>query len=121
MFASRYLCLLLVFSIGAFWAQSPGSALAEENLESLLNKKVELKKGDRILFLGDSLTYLAGKEEPKKHVTKGYVRIVEETLKQKHKDKQIKVYWASTGGGTVCTPCKACWRKASSPRSPRSS
>ena len=103
MFATRYLRLLLLFSIGAFWAQSPGAAFAEENLESLLNKQVELKKGDRILFLGDSLTYLAGKEEPKKHVTKGYVRIVEETLQEKHKDKQIEVYWASTGGGTVYT------------------
>jgi len=38
--------------------------------------KVELKKGDRILFFGDSLTYLAGIEGPKKYVTKGYVRIV---------------------------------------------
>ena len=103
MFASRYLCPLLVFSIGAFWAQSPGTALAEEDLDSLLKKRVELKMGDRILFLGDSLTYLAGKEEPKKHVTKGYVRIVEETLQEEHKDKKIEVYWASTGGGTVYT------------------
>ena len=103
MFTSRYVCPLLVFSIGAFWAQSPGTALAEEDLNSLLEKRVELKKGDRILFLGDSLTYLAGKEEPKKHVTKGYVRIVKETLRDKHRDKQIEVYWASTGGGTVYT------------------
>jgi len=64
-------------------------------------KQVTVKDGDRILFLGDSLTYLGGKEEPKKHVTKGYVRIVEETLKQKHKN--IEVHWASTGGGTVQT------------------
>jgi hypothetical protein len=103
MFASRYLCLLCAFSIGALLAQSPGTALAEESLDSLLKKQVELKKGDRILFLGDSLTYLAGKEEPKKHVKKGYVRIVEETLQEKHKDKEIEVYWASTGGGTVYT------------------
>ncbi|HMF18896.1 MAG TPA: GDSL-type esterase/lipase family protein, partial [Gemmataceae bacterium] len=41
------------------------------------------------------------KEEPKKHVTKGYVRIVKETLQEKHKD--IEVDWASTGGGTVQT------------------
>lgn len=63
--------------------------------------KVALKDGDRIIFLGDSLTYLGGKEEPKKHVSKGYVRIVKETLQQKHKD--IDVDWASTGGGTVQT------------------
>ena len=49
-------------------------------------KPVTVKDGDRILFLGDSLTYLGGKEEPKKHVTKGYVRIVEETLQKKHKN-----------------------------------
>jgi lysophospholipase L1-like esterase len=64
-------------------------------------KPITVKDGDRIVFLGDSLTYLGGKEEPKKHVTKGYVRIVKETLQQKHKD--IEVDWASTGGGTVQT------------------
>jgi lysophospholipase L1-like esterase len=64
-------------------------------------KQVTLKDGDRIIFLGDSLTYLGGKEEPKKHVTKGYVRIVKDTLREKHKD--IEVDWASTGGGTVQT------------------
>jgi lysophospholipase L1-like esterase len=64
-------------------------------------KPVTVQDGDRIIFLGDSLTYLGGKEEPKQHVTKGYVRIVRETLQQKHKD--IEVDWASTGGGTVQT------------------
>src|SRR5687767_9070106 len=64
-------------------------------------KVVKLKNGDRIIFLGDSLTYLGGKDEPKKHVTKGYVRIVKESLQKKHKD--IEVHWASTGGGTVQT------------------
>jgi len=64
-------------------------------------KLITIKDGDCILFLGDSLTYLGGKEEPKKHVTKGYVRIVEETLQKKHKN--IEVHWASTGGGTVQT------------------
>jgi len=64
-------------------------------------KPVIVKDGDRILFLGDSLTYLGGKEEPKKYVTKGYVRIVKEKLQKNHKD--IEVDWASTGGGTVQT------------------
>jgi lysophospholipase L1-like esterase len=64
-------------------------------------KPVKVKDGDRILFLGDSLTWYGGRDEPKKHVTKGYVRIVEETLQKKHKN--IEVYWASTGGGTVQT------------------
>ncbi len=65
------------------------------------NRKVELKKGDRILFLGDSLTYLAGKEEPKKHVTKGYTRIVKETLDKTHPDLGIQVDWVATGGHVV--------------------
>jgi len=41
---------------------------------------ITLKKGDRIIFFGDSLTNLAGEEKPKEHVTRGYVRIVRETL-----------------------------------------
>ena len=65
------------------------------------NRKVELKKGDRIVFFGDSLTYLAGKEEPKKQVTKGYVRIVQETLDRTHPDLGVKVDWVATGGHTV--------------------
>ena len=64
-------------------------------------KKVELKKGDRIIFFGDSLTALAGQEEPKAHVTKGYVRIVRETLRETHKDKDVVVDWVATGGHTV--------------------
>ena len=65
------------------------------------DRKVELKKGDRILFFGDSLTYLGGKEEPKKHVTKGYVKIVQETLDKTHKDLGIQVDWVATGGHVV--------------------
>src|SRR5438105_853207 len=65
------------------------------------NQQVQLKAGDRIIFFGDSLTYLAGKDEPKKHVTKGYVRIVREKLQELHKDKNIEVDWVATGGHTV--------------------
>ena len=72
--------------------------LAEENLEE---KQVALKDGDRIIFFGDSLTALAGQEAPKQHVTKGYVRIVRETLQAKHPDKRIEVEWIATGGHTV--------------------
>jgi lysophospholipase L1-like esterase len=64
-------------------------------------KQVELKKGDRIIFFGDSLTQLAGQEEPKKFVTKGYVRLVREALAEKYKDKAIEVDWVATGGHTV--------------------
>jgi isoamyl acetate esterase len=59
--------------------------------------KVTLKKGDRIIFFGDSLTALAGQEAPKEHVTKGYVRIVREALKE----SGVEVDWVATGGHTV--------------------
>ncbi len=64
-------------------------------------RQVELKKGDKIIFFGDSLTELAGKEAPKEHVKKGYVRIARESLQEKHKDKGIEVDWVATGGHTV--------------------
>ena len=75
---------------------SPGS-----RAEDVAEKKIELKAGDRIIFFGDSLTYLAGKEDPKDLVTNGYVRIVKETLDAQHKDKNIDVDWVATGGHTV--------------------
>lgn len=66
------------------------------------NQKVELKKGDRILFFGDSLTYLSGIDGPKdKGVTKGYQKIVQETLDKTHPDLGVKVDWVATGGHTV--------------------
>lgn len=64
-------------------------------------KQVTLKDGDHIIFFGDSLTQLGGQEKPKDHVKKGYVRIVAETLAEKHPDKKIKVDWVATGGHTV--------------------
>lgn len=69
--------------------------------EDLAARQVPLKKGDRIIFFGDSLTALAGQEAPKQHVTKGYVRIVREKLKETHKDQDIEVDWVATGGHTV--------------------
>jgi lysophospholipase L1-like esterase len=65
------------------------------------DRQVELKNGDRIIFFGDSLTALAGMEKPKEHVTRGYVRIVKETLDARHKDRKIEVDWVATGGHTV--------------------
>jgi isoamyl acetate esterase len=77
---------------------APGVFAADDAAD----KQVTLKKGDRIIFFGDSLTYLAGKEEPPKQgVTKGYVRIVRETLNETHKDLNIEVDWVATGGHTV--------------------
>jgi lysophospholipase L1-like esterase len=93
MFATRS-CLAFAIAVAAL---SPAPAAADDPATAT----VELKKGDHVLFFGDSLTELAGKEEPKQHVTKGYVRIVEEQLKETHKDKDIKVSWVATGGHTV--------------------
>jgi lysophospholipase L1-like esterase len=65
------------------------------------NRQIELKKGDRILFFGDSLTYYGGIDGPKDKVTKGYVKIVQETLDKTHPDLGVKVDWVATGGHTV--------------------
>jgi lysophospholipase L1-like esterase len=65
-------------------------------------RQVELKKGDKIIFFGDSLTALAGIDGPKdKGVTKGYVRIFRDAIQKAHKDKDIEVDWVATGGHTV--------------------
>jgi lysophospholipase L1-like esterase len=83
--ASVFLCLL---SSGQA-ADDPAAA------------KIKLKKGDHIIFFGDSLTALAGAEQPKQHVTKGYVRIVRETLEDKQPDLKVEVDWVATGGHKV--------------------
>jgi lysophospholipase L1-like esterase len=65
-------------------------------------RQVELKAGDKIIFFGDSLTALAGIDGPKdKGVTTGYVRIFRDTIRERHKDKDITVDWVATGGHTV--------------------
>jgi lysophospholipase L1-like esterase len=65
-------------------------------------QQVELKKGDRIIFFGDSLTALAGIDGPKeKGVTRGYVRIFRDAIREKHKGKDVEVDWVATGGHTV--------------------
>src|SRR5262245_50541727 len=64
--------------------------------------QVALKQGDRIIFFGDSLTALAGVDGPKERgVTKGYVRIFRDAIRDKHTDKGIEVDWVATGGHTV--------------------
>ncbi|HUE71214.1 MAG TPA: SGNH/GDSL hydrolase family protein [Pirellulaceae bacterium] len=62
---------------------------------------VTLKQRDSIIFFGDSLTQLAGQEKPAEHVTKGYVRIVREKLRETHKDLNVMVDWVATSGHTV--------------------
>jgi lysophospholipase L1-like esterase len=91
----HWLAVMTAIFVSLFLARVGAAA------DDLAEKQVELKKGDRIIFFGDSLTALAGAEEPKKFVTKGYVRIVRETVKEKHKDKDIEVDWVATGGHTV--------------------
>jgi lysophospholipase L1-like esterase len=97
MFAPPRLTLPTSFVLGLLLAVSPYAA-ADENLAE---KKVELKKGDRIIFFGDSLTFLAAKEDAKTGVTKGYLRIVRDTINETHRDKNIEVDWVATGGHTV--------------------
>jgi lysophospholipase L1-like esterase len=97
MFTARRLALPVSFSVALLLAASGGTAAGQDPAD----KKVELKKGDHIIFFGDSLTELAGKEAPKTHVTKGYVRIVRETLQETHKDKDLTIDWVATGGHTV--------------------
>jgi lysophospholipase L1-like esterase len=98
MFPARNV-LLAAFVAAVLPAFVPAVRCAEDDPA---DRQVTLKKGDKIIFFGDSLTYLAGKEEPPKQgVTKGYVRIVRETLNEKHKDKNIEVDWVATGGHTV--------------------
>lgn len=65
------------------------------------NDKVALKKGDRILFFGDSLTFYGGTDAPKNHVTTGYVKLVQEALDKSHPALGVKVDWVATGGHTV--------------------
>jgi len=91
--------LSLAVALAALASATTAASAADDDPAA---KQVELKKGDKIIFFGDSLTALAGIDGPKdKGVTKGYVRIVSDTLKAKHKDKDIDVDWVATGGHTV--------------------
>ena len=90
MFRNLSLAILVLF------AASPGRAADDDPAA----KQVELKKGDKIIFFGDSLTALAGIDGPKdKGVTTGYVRIFRDAIRQRHPD--VEVDWVATGGHTV--------------------
>jgi lysophospholipase L1-like esterase len=99
MSAARALLLLAAVTGPACYFLSTFDAAAQDSDPASMT--VTLKKGDAILFFGDSLTELAGREMPKEHVTKGYVRIVREQLAETHKDKNLIVEWVATGGHTV--------------------
>jgi lysophospholipase L1-like esterase len=92
----RCIVLASLLSVFFLFRSSTGAADAD-----LADKQVELKRDDRIIFFGDSLTALAGKEAPPEHVAKGYVRIVRETLQKAHPDKNLEIDWVATGGHTV--------------------
>jgi len=98
MVTHRWVLTAFLLAAAVGWACGVGAA---EDDTDWASKQVDLKKGDHIIFFGDSLTELAGREEPKSHVTKGYVRIVREALERKHPDKDLKVDWVATGGHTV--------------------
>src|SRR4051794_11354339 len=57
-------------------------------------KSPALKKGDRIVFLGDSIT--AGGVSPK-----GYVTVIKNALKEHHADLEIEVLGAGISGNKV--------------------
>ncbi len=57
-------------------------------------KKIPLKKGDRIVFLGDSITQ-AGVSP------RGYITLIRKELEEKHKDLGLKVIGAGISGNKV--------------------
>ena len=88
----RHSAILATSLLAALALLSPAPAAEDDPAE----KTIELKKGDRIIFLGDSLTAYAIKD---KNVPegKGYVPLVREALK----DKGVEVDAVATGGHTV--------------------
>jgi lysophospholipase L1-like esterase len=56
---------------------------------------VTLKKGDRVVFLGDSITQGGDSHD------KGYVRLIRKTLAEKHADLGIEVIGAGISGNKV--------------------
>jgi lysophospholipase L1-like esterase len=65
------------------------------NLAAANGPQVALKKGDRIVFLGDSITQGGDGHD------KGYVRLIRKTLAEKHPDLGIEVIGAGISGNKV--------------------
>ena len=74
---------------------SPLEARAQEGVDPA-SRQIQLKKGDRIIFFGDSLTALAIKDGNVPE-GKGYVPIVRAALK----DREVDVDAVATGGHKV--------------------
>jgi lysophospholipase L1-like esterase len=83
---------ITLFAAGLL-ALAPLARAAEDDPAA---KTVELKKGDKVIFFGDSLTALAVKDA-KVPEGKGYVPLVREALK----DKGVEVGAVATGGHKV--------------------
>jgi lysophospholipase L1-like esterase len=83
----------LALVVGGFLALPAGEVAAAEDVAA---KTVALKKGDKVIFFGDSLTALAVKDS---HVPegKGYVPLVRAALK----DRGVEVDAVATGGHKV--------------------
>ena len=84
---SRQRLVLLVPALTVLLFAAPAAPGADA-------KSVPLKKGDRIVFLGDSIT--AGGVRPN-----GYVTLIKKELTDKHKDLDIKVIGAGISGNKV--------------------
>jgi lysophospholipase L1-like esterase len=80
--------------LGLLLPPSLSGAGDKADLETLRQKTVALKKGDHIIFFGDSLTALALKPN-------GYVSLVRDELTKKHPDLALEIGAVATGGHTV--------------------
>jgi lysophospholipase L1-like esterase len=89
MYAFRLLAAYLV-TVSLLLTESNPAPAGDEPTQAT----VTLKKGDHILFFGDSLTALALGPN-------GYVSIVRDTLKKTHPDLDLQVSAVATGGHTV--------------------
>jgi lysophospholipase L1-like esterase len=87
MLRSALLTLTLTTGAGILLALPASLATADE-------APVTLKKGDRIVFLGDSITEAGVR-------AKGYVTLLKRALEEKHKDLEIEVLGAGVSGNKV--------------------
>lgn len=92
--ASRTLLTALILSASGLTLSYRAAADDKPTLQSVSERTVALKKGDHILFFGDSLTALALKD-------KGYVTLVRQELTARRPDLELKVDAVATGGHTV--------------------
>jgi lysophospholipase L1-like esterase len=78
-----------LFAVVAAWSSIHGT------VAHAADAPVALMKGDRIIFLGDSITQ-AGADHPT-----GYVNLIKDAMQEKHKDLGIEVIGAGVSGNKV--------------------